>query len=459
MMRLIFGRSGSGKLKEEETPIGPADPTATSDLAEAIHRNKEAIETLEKRQQHIEKKIRIQETSARERVASGDRRGALLCLRRKKLFEQDLEQVLTSRLTLETQIVTLEAAHTQQLAVQAIAGAAKAHRNFSQKLSIGKIDRLLDDIQEQQDLQQEVTQVLAQGLPPLDDAELQRELTAMEATEIENRVLQTTCTAPSVPVGDPAAAVPTLLQYPQGSALASGEQERVDASCASLRFSALGARAPRSTYAPSHDKAAVSVSERKEAFQTQAYSTSAPLPSFSRVLTSPQRSSHSGEGSCARIAVAAAEGGVRTFPSAQKSGSSGLGQPTGGRSASCGSATASPFSTLAPTTDYGANNRHLSAYASSLAESPQLQTQRWLVSEEEQKGHRSLLFERGGDRVSEAPGSLVGGRAGLNRQDSRGSFSHAQGPTLLGAVGAALRTRETLSDEDQLRILMSQIGP
>lgn len=38
--------------------------------------------------------------------------------------------------------------------------------------SIGKIDRLLDDIQEQQDLQQEVTQVLAQGLPPLDDVSL-----------------------------------------------------------------------------------------------------------------------------------------------------------------------------------------------------------------------------------------------------------------------------------------------
>ncbi|PHJ19328.1 snf7 family protein [Cystoisospora suis] len=213
MMRMLFGRGGTRIKGDEVGVISPADPVAAVNLADAIQKNKEAIDTLEKRHQHIERKIRAQECSARERVATGDRRGALLCLRRKKLFEQDLEQLMTSRLTLETQIVTLEAAHTQQLAVQAMAGAAKAHKSFSQKLSIGKIDRLLDDIQEQQDLQQEVTQVLAQGLPPLDDEELHRELDQLEASEMETRVLQTACTAPSVPADEPVLLTPSPFQH------------------------------------------------------------------------------------------------------------------------------------------------------------------------------------------------------------------------------------------------------
>lgn len=62
-------------------------------MPEAILRNKEAIEILEKRQVHIEKRIITQDEEAKKRAKEGDKRGALLALKRKKMYEKELEQL------------------------------------------------------------------------------------------------------------------------------------------------------------------------------------------------------------------------------------------------------------------------------------------------------------------------------------------------------------------------------
>lgn len=59
MMRMLFGRGASRTKDDEVGNIAVADPVAAVNLADAIQRNKEAIDTLEKRQQHIERKIRV----------------------------------------------------------------------------------------------------------------------------------------------------------------------------------------------------------------------------------------------------------------------------------------------------------------------------------------------------------------------------------------------------------------
>ncbi|KEP65636.1 UNVERIFIED_CONTAM: SNF7 family protein [Hammondia hammondi] len=449
MMRMIFGRGAAGK-KDEEAPIVPADPSAASDLADALHRNKEAIETLEKRQQHIERKIRNQETAARERVASGDRRGALLCLRRKKLFEQDLEQVLTSRLTLETQIVTLEAAHTQQLAVQAIAGAAKAHRNFSQKLSIGKIDRLLDDIQEQQDLQQEVTQVLAQGLPPLDDVELQRELNALEASEIENRVLQTACNAPSVPVDDPALTVPSLLQslQPCCSPGLPLEPDRREAHCLSSEFAHM-VRVPDVACASPLTTASAGVYGKPTVQRLSTHSTFASLPSSYRVSPSSQRLASVGrECRTKKVPLASVEPatGGDPFP-LQKRASS---QAT----ARCGSVNGSLFSLSSPSSlQYVSPSPYVSTHSHSPPGRLQFQGDTFLPNEDP-KSHRGF-WDQHTDRSGGVPDKSAW--TGETRAKERLCFG-LRGPTLLDAESAQ-RSRDTVSEEEQLSRLMGQLGP
>lgn len=63
------------------------------DLPEAILRNKAAIDTLEKRQLHLEKRINAQEEDAKKRAKEGDKRGALFALKRKKMYEKELDQL------------------------------------------------------------------------------------------------------------------------------------------------------------------------------------------------------------------------------------------------------------------------------------------------------------------------------------------------------------------------------
>lgn len=65
-------------------------------MPQAIVKNKEAIATLEKRQAHLECRIASQEEEARRRAKEGDKRGALFALKRKKMFEKELEQLGTS---------------------------------------------------------------------------------------------------------------------------------------------------------------------------------------------------------------------------------------------------------------------------------------------------------------------------------------------------------------------------
>ncbi|CEM13722.1 unnamed protein product [Vitrella brassicaformis CCMP3155] len=187
-MRLFFG----AKKEENKAPA--------VDLPTAIKSNKEAIATLEKRQQHLEKRIQAQEDEARAKTRAKDKRGALLALKRKKLFNQELDQLNNARLTLEQQIMTLESAQTQTVAVEALQTGVNAQKIMNQRLNIDKIDNLMEDMQEQQDLQNEVAQVLSSGQPIMDDDELLNELQELEAEELDNKLLS----AGTVPTGLPA---------------------------------------------------------------------------------------------------------------------------------------------------------------------------------------------------------------------------------------------------------------
>lgn len=169
-------------------------------MPQAIVKNKEAIATLEKRQAHLECRIAFQEEEARRRGREGDKRGALFALKRKKMFEKELEQLGNAHLTLEQQIMTLESAQAQQVAVGALAAGVTAQKVLNQQLNINKIDDLMEDMQEQASLQNELAQVLSQGNPLSDDAELLAELHEIEAKQLEE-TLADACPVPSTSPG------------------------------------------------------------------------------------------------------------------------------------------------------------------------------------------------------------------------------------------------------------------
>ena len=221
-MRLFFGS------KKDKTPSGSAtssqvvatDPNAG--LPEAIQKNKTAIDTLDKREKLLEKRIADEEEEAKRRVAAGDKRGALMSLKRKKMLESELENLMNSRMTLEQQINSLEAAQMNQIAVAALAHGVNIHKQLNKQIDADRVDQLMEDLQEQQDLQNEIAQVMSTGNRIGDDEELMKELEALESQQ-QDEILIGASFVPSGPVVTAAAkaAAPTVVPPKAVSAAAA----------------------------------------------------------------------------------------------------------------------------------------------------------------------------------------------------------------------------------------------
>ncbi|KAF4698798.1 hypothetical protein FOZ63_028720 [Perkinsus olseni] len=222
-MRLFFG---SSKKKEQQANQQPP----TKNLPDAIMKNKEAIATLEKREQLIEKKMALQEQDARTRAAAKDKRGALMALKRKKMLEAELTTLMNSRMTLEQQILSLESSQTTAVAVSALATGVSAQKIMNQQLNIDNIDVLMDDMQEMQDMQNEVSNVLSGGNTVMDDEELLNELDEIEAQELEAKMVDAAQVPSGGVVAQPSVAEPSVAApaQPQQSAAESSRPQRND---------------------------------------------------------------------------------------------------------------------------------------------------------------------------------------------------------------------------------------
>ncbi|OEH78443.1 putative SNF7 protein [Cyclospora cayetanensis] len=110
-----------------------------------------------------------QSEAARACVACSDRNGAMLALQRRRLLLRDLQQLAAARLTLERQLLQLEATQAQKVAVSAMAAAAYAHKELSKQLNSNTVERLLDELTEQQEAQQELVDALHQNATPAEE--------------------------------------------------------------------------------------------------------------------------------------------------------------------------------------------------------------------------------------------------------------------------------------------------
>ncbi len=63
------------------------------------------------RENHIQKKIKAQLLDAKAKSAAKDKRGALFALKRKKMYEGEVNKLNGARMTLESQVNALEGDH------------------------------------------------------------------------------------------------------------------------------------------------------------------------------------------------------------------------------------------------------------------------------------------------------------------------------------------------------------
>eukprot|EP00833_Pecoramyces_ruminatium_P009378 jgi/Orpsp1_1/1183410/evm.model.c7180000085081.1 len=159
---------------------------------DAIAQLKETLDILEKRQAILEKKIENEEKIARAN-ATKNKRIAIAALKRKRAYNNEIEKMMGSRMTIETQIMTIENANTNLQTLNAMKQGANALSNIHGKMNIDKVEDTMDDIREQMDLANEISDAIAQPInfgDVIDEDELNAELESLEQEELDMKLLE-----------------------------------------------------------------------------------------------------------------------------------------------------------------------------------------------------------------------------------------------------------------------------
>jgi len=176
----LFG----GKKKEK-----PADP---EEALNTINKLRGTLDDMDKRQKVLEAKARNELETAKEKNRQKDKRGALYSLKKKKMYEAEVAKLDAAKMNLEQQIFMIEGAHTNVSVFESMRAAQTTITNQHRNITVDQVDELRDQMEEHQQLQDEISEALTQpmgNLANMDDDDLMDELNQLEATEMEEKML------------------------------------------------------------------------------------------------------------------------------------------------------------------------------------------------------------------------------------------------------------------------------
>jgi charged multivesicular body protein 4A/B len=126
---------------------------------------------------------------------------ALQALKRKKRYEQQLEQLQGTLTTIETQREALENANTNSAVLDTMKGASDALKKSHKDMNIDNVHEMMDDIAEQNDIANEISNAISTGIigQTVDDDELARELEELEQEGLDAELLKVDPTPNKLP--------------------------------------------------------------------------------------------------------------------------------------------------------------------------------------------------------------------------------------------------------------------
>ena len=140
---------------------------------------------------------------------------ALFAMKRKKLYEQEMEKIMNVKMTLETQVISLESAAQNAQTFQALQQGSKTMQKIRTDVGIEQVDDVMDEIKEEMEMAQEINEAIAQPVDPLmaDEDELLAELNELETADLEAELLKPPPTMEQVSLPDvPDSKLPALAQ-------------------------------------------------------------------------------------------------------------------------------------------------------------------------------------------------------------------------------------------------------
>mmetsp|Transcript_712 Transcript_712/g.1706 ORF Transcript_712/g.1706 Transcript_712/m.1706 type:complete len:230 (+) Transcript_712:259-948(+) len=202
MFKKLFGTSSS--KPPSTSSIGGQ---GKADTLGALEKLDETLEMLTKRSSLLSKKIFEQKNKAMELTKAGNKRAALLSLKNKKLYETQLEQIENNILRIHEQKISLENQSTTIQTVTALQASTEASKQAFKDMNIDKVDKVLDDINEQNDQMREINEAIGQPtglMANMDDDDLMAELEEMEAEQLDSELMEPAVPTQKVESGLPA---------------------------------------------------------------------------------------------------------------------------------------------------------------------------------------------------------------------------------------------------------------
>ncbi|GAU48183.1 hypothetical protein TSUD_141720 [Trifolium subterraneum] len=153
---------------------------------------------LEKKEKVLLKKAGAEVEKAKEFTKGKNKKAAIQCLKRKRLYEQQIEQLGNFQLRIHDQMIMLEGAKATTETVDALRTGA-ATMKAMQKATYTENMKMI----------QEALSAPIGAAADFDEDELEAELEELESAELEEQLLQPATTAPAAAVHAPAGRQPT----------------------------------------------------------------------------------------------------------------------------------------------------------------------------------------------------------------------------------------------------------
>ena len=186
------GGGGGGPAPRRAQPNGR--------VVNAITKNKKTAVMLEKKIALLDKRKDKQVLEAKKWLKAGNKKKAMLCLKRKKMLEKQIDQYTNTIFTLEQQGFVLEGAQTNANVVDAMKVTKDTMAHINKNTDVDDVTELMDELQEQTENASELSEVLGQGMGEMaDEDELLAELDELNQEDADQIVDNMPVVLPKVP--------------------------------------------------------------------------------------------------------------------------------------------------------------------------------------------------------------------------------------------------------------------
>ncbi|KAK6944873.1 Snf7 family [Dillenia turbinata] len=175
-------------------------PKQEANAVTTLDKLNESLEMLEKKENLLLKKVAAEVEKAKQFTRAKNKRAAIQCLKRKRLYEQQIEQLGNFELRIHDQMIMLEGAKATTETVDALRSGASAMKAMHKAVRIDDVDKTMDEINEQTENMKQIQEALATPIgaaADFDEDELEAELEELEGAELEEQLLQPATTAPA----------------------------------------------------------------------------------------------------------------------------------------------------------------------------------------------------------------------------------------------------------------------